>query len=110
MIVIYGIPNCDKCRAANKWFSAQGAEFRFHDVRSDGLQSAALDNWLQELGEDTLLNRRSTTWRQLSDTEREADAAELILQHPTLLKRPLVDTGAGLIVGYDEGAWQKALD
>ena len=109
MIVIYGIPNCDKCRAANRWFTASGAEFRFHDLRADGVEAPQVTAWLDELGSDSLLNRRSTTWRQLSDAERSGDPAGLILQHPTLLKRPLVDTGAGLIVGYDEAAWKDAL-
>jgi len=109
MIVIYGIPNCDKCRAANRWFTGSGAEFRFHDLRADGVEAPQVTAWLDELGSDSLLNRRSTTWRQLSDAERSGDPAGLILQHPTLLKRPLVDTGAGLIVGYDEAAWKDAL-
>ena len=109
MIVVYGIPNCDKCRAASKWFTAHEAEFRFHDVRVDGLDSKQVSDWLDTLGSDTLLNRRSTTWRQLGEAERNSDPAGLILKHPTLLKRPLVDTGNGLVVGYDESAWQDAL-
>lgn len=109
MIVIYGIPNCDKCRAASKWFTAQSIDFRFHDVRADGLDARQLSGWLEQLGADALLNRRSTTWRQLSDKERAGDPAGLILKHPTLLKRPLVDSGASLTVGYDEAAWQDAI-
>ena len=109
MLTIYGIPNCDKCRAATKWLTAAGVEFSFHDVRADGLDAAQVTAWLDELGSDALLNRRSTTWRQLSEAERSGDPAGLILQHPTLLKRPLVDTGKGLLVGYDEAAWQDAL-
>ena len=113
MTVIYGIPNCDKCRAARKWFTAQGIEHRFHDVRADGLEANRVAEWIAELGHEQLLNRRSTTWRQLNDAERSRaegdECVALLLEHPALLKRPLVDTGTALLVGYDEAAWRAAI-
>lgn len=113
MLIIYGIPNCDKCRAARKWFESQGMEFEFHDLRADGLAAAAVAEWLDKVGADALLNKRSTTWRALSDAERQqahaGGAAELVLRHPTLIKRPLITQGSTVLVGYDEASWRSAL-
>ncbi len=113
MTTVYGIANCDKCRKALRWFAANGYPHQFHDLRKDGLAEALAKRWLESRSAAELLNRRSTTWRQLSAGEREsADsaAADLLVAHPTLAKRPLVDTGGTLIVGYDEQAWRAALD
>ena len=111
MLTLYGIPNCDKCRAAQKWFSAQGLEFRFHDLRTDGLNTGLVDDWLTQVGYKALINTRSKTWRNLPDTSRKqlnnSTARELVLEYPTLIKRPLLDTGSALMVGYDEDAWAK---
>jgi arsenate reductase len=108
--VIYGIPNCDKCRSARKWFDAAGIKYVFHDVRADGLSRTLIKDWLEHAGVTTLINTRSTTWRQLSDSQRQQidqDAANLLLQHPTLLKRPVVVDGRNVLVGYDEANWNK---
>jgi len=113
MTVIYGIANCDKCRSAIKWFAQSGLEYRFHDLRKDGLSAELLASWLATAGADQLLNKRSTTWRQLSASQREQAAgpsgSKLILQHPTLLKRPLIAANGQLLVGYDESSWQALL-
>ncbi len=113
MLTIYGIGNCDKCRKALRWFADNGIEHRFHDLRKDGLSKAQAKTWLQQNGAEALLNRRSATWRQLTASERaqaeQPAAADLLLAHPTLLKRPLVESGESLLVGYDEQAWRKAL-
>lgn len=114
MTVVYGIPNCDKCRKARKWFDRKGHKYRFHDLRVDGIDSAMADNWLSRHDADALLNRRSTTWRSLNDKQRSSATSKpgftnLLLENPTLLKRPLVDTGDQLIVGYDEAAWLEVI-
>ena len=109
MTVVYGIKNCDKCRAALKWFDKQAIDYRFHDVRTDGLSKKQVKSWLNKAGSE-LVNKRSTTWRSLSDSERtqieSTGAVELLLEHPTLIKRPLIEDGAELLVGYDEPAWR----
>ena len=114
MLTIYGIPNCDKCRAARKWFTANGLEHAFHDLRADGLNEDMLQDWQKRVPLERLLNKRSRTWKDLSDSERESTAAatlaKLLLAHPTLIKRPLVDTGSALLVGYDEQHWQDLLN
>jgi arsenate reductase len=109
VLTLFGIPNCDKCRAARQWFAAQDVEILFHDLRADGLDAALIDSWLNQLGSKALINTRSKTWRDLPVATREklndASACELILEHPTLIKRPLVDTGSTLLVGYDKSSW-----
>jgi len=114
MLTLYGIPNCDKCRAARKWFEASGADFRFHDLRVDGIDLTTIERWLVTAGDAALINRRSTTWRSLSVDQREgldaAGNAKLLLENPTLLKRPLIEQDATLLVGYDEESWQTLIN
>jgi arsenate reductase len=114
MLTLYGIPNCDKCRAARKWFAASGADFRFHDLRADGIDLTTIERWLIAAGDAVLINRRSTTWRSLSVDQREgldaAGNAQLLLENPTLLKRPLVEQNETLLVGYDEERWQTLIN
>ena len=109
MITIFGIPNCDKCRAAVKWFAASGLDFSFHDLRTDGLTEKTLKHWQNVIDDVSLINKRSTTWRKIPVREREgldpAGNRQLILENPTLLKRPIVVRGSELMVGYDEARW-----
>lgn len=103
MITVYGIPNCDTCRKARRWLDDRGADYRFHDFRKDGLERATVAAWLAELGADVLVNRRGTTWRQLPEQDRarlETDAADLLVAHPTLIKRPVIDLGDRRQVGF----------
>lgn len=103
MITVYGISNCDTCRKARRWLDERGAEYRFHDFRKDGLERAAVEAWLAELGADVLVNRRGTTWRQLPEDDRaklDGAAADLLLAHPTLIKRPVIDLGDTRLVGF----------
>ena len=91
---IYGIPNCDSVKKARRWLDGKGVDYRFHDVRSDGLDASQLRNWLAELGWETLINRRSSSWKQLDPALRESmnneRAERCILDMPTLIKRPLL--------------------
>ncbi len=113
MITMYGIANCDKVRAARHQLSQQGLDYHFHDYRVDGLERDQVQHWLEALGTDTLINRRSTTWRELSEAERSninsASAVDLILKRPTLLKRPLLEIDGDLYVGMSDAAWAHAL-
>ena len=114
MVTVYGIPNCDRVRAARKWLERQAVDYRFHDTRADGLTHVQLEGWIARLGRDALLNRRSTTWRQLPENQRmdltDAAAVDLILAHPTLLKRPLLEVDGTLSVSFDEATWAQALE
>ena len=103
MITVYGIANCDTCRKARRWLDDRGADYRFHDFRKDGLERATVAAWLGELGPDVLVNRRGTTWRQLPEDDRaklESNAADLLVAHPTLIKRPVIDLGNTRQVGF----------
>ncbi len=104
MLTIYGIKQCDTCRKALKWLTGQGIKHQFYDFRSDGLQTELLQDWLDSPFADKLVNRRSTTWRQLSDEQRQFTGnalLELLLQHPTLIKRPVFITDDIVAIGFN---------
>ena len=104
MLTVYGIKQCDTCRKALKWLAAEGREHQFHDFRVDGLEAGLVESWLQSPFADKLVNRRSTTWRQLSDEQRQSEGNELrdlLLEHPTLIKRPVFVTGEVVAVGFN---------
>lgn len=111
-IILYGIPNCDKVRAARKWLEERDVPYRFWDLRKDGLDEALLQRWLQTVDLKTLLNTRSATWRQLDESARAAiqggDLAQLAA-HPTLIKRPVLDVDGKIIVGFDPERWAEVL-
>jgi arsenate reductase len=111
VLTIYGIPNCDTCKKARRWLDAQGTEYRFHDVRADGIDRATLESWLTQVDLKTLLNTRSTTWRNLPDEEKAEvgndRALSLMLEHPTLIKRPVLDHGGGIVVGFKEDRYRE---
>ena len=105
-LTVYGIKTCDTCRKALKWLDEQGRDYRWHDLRADGLDAGTLQGWIAAVGADTLVNRRSTTWRGLDETTREkalADqsAAAVLVQHPTLIKRPVFVDDTGVRVGFN---------
>jgi len=106
MITMYGIPNCDTIKKAKKWLEANGVDYQFHDYRKNGLEEAQLKTWVAELGWEVLLNKRGTTWRQQSDEVKnnidEASAIALMLEHPAMIKRPLLDTGSERKVGFKD--------
>jgi len=112
LITLYGIKNCDTCRKALKWLDSENIAHKFHDFRADGLDEKNLSAWIAGIGWETLLNRRGTTWRNLPEADREGltpdNAAALMLKYPTLIKRPVFDTGGTYLVGFS-GAEQDAL-
>ncbi len=101
MVTVYGIKNCDTVRKALKWLEAQGVEHTFHDFRKDGLDEQTVVRWVEALGWESVLNKRSTTWKQLSDMDKSnldgPKAVALMVANPTLIKRPVFD-GNGLIL------------
>ncbi len=102
---LYGIPNCDSVRNARRWLDARDIPYKFHDFRKDGLDATLLGGWLEQVGWESLLNRRGLTWRQLPAAQREGidarRARALLLEQPTLIKRPLLAIGNHLEVGFD---------
>jgi len=114
VLTIYGIPNCDTCRKARKWLEANSVQHQFHDFRVDGLKNSALARWIKCVGWQKLLNTRSTTWRGIPDAERhdmnEKRAMELMLKHPTLVKRPIAEKGKLVLVGFSADAYSSVRD
>lgn len=113
--IIYGIPNCDAVRKARAALEAVDRPYVFHDYRQLTQLEPCLDRWLLALGWEALLNRRSTTWRGLDDYVRSAvdgptSARLLMLEQPTLIKRPVVEWPDGRIsVGFEAPSWQQRL-
>lgn len=109
MTTLYGIANCDKVRRARRWLDARGVSYRFHDFRADGLDPDRVRAWAAELGWQALLNRQSSTWRQLPSTSRDgldADrAVALLATHPLLIKRPVLDREGRRHVGFSEALY-----
>ncbi len=110
MIHIYGIPNCDTVKKARKWLDANGTAYAFHDYKKEGADPAKLKAWIAAHGVDVVLNKRGTTFRKLGDAEK-ADAGDgnkavtLLVQHPSMIKRPVVETPEGILVGFKEDEW-----
>ena len=102
--VLYGIRNCDSVKKARAWLDQRGVEYRFHDYKAAGLEMAKLRRWCDEVGWETLLNRSGTTFRKLAPAHRdslnEKSAVALMLAQPTLIKRPVLETGARIVVGF----------
>ena len=107
---LYGIPNCDTVKKARNWLDARGLEYTFHDYKKEGADPVKLEEWIVAHGLDTVLNKRGTTWRKLSDEEK-ADAADshkavkLLVQHPSMIKRPVVEHLGSSLVGFKEDQW-----
>lgn len=100
MITVYGIRQCDRCRKTLKELERDDVTHRFHDLRVDGLEADRLRTWLASDFADRLVNRRSTTWRGLSEAEKASDGealVDLLLAHPTLVKRPLIEEDGALV-------------
>lgn len=107
MIVIHGLKACDTCRKAVKKLSEKGAEVRLRDLRADPVSDQEVASWVAQFG-STLLNTRSTTWRGLPEAERSGDPVALMVAHPALIKRPVVQTDEGIFLGWT-AATQAAL-
>ena len=98
-MILFGLKACDTCRKALKSLAAAGHEVTFVDVCADGVDQADLVRFQTAFGA-ALLNTRSTTWRGLSDAERQSDPLKLLIDHPTLMKRPVIDHNGSLTLGW----------
>ena len=110
MTTIYGIKNCDTVKKARRWLEANGVDYQFHDVRSDGLEQSDLKTWLKTLDWEALLNRRGTTWRKLPEAAREninqASAMKIMLENPAIIKRPVLEFNDKLYLGFSNESYQ----
>jgi arsenate reductase len=109
---LYGIPNCDQVRAARAWLQQQGITADFVDLKKTGLAQTTLDRWLTHLPWDALLNRRGMTWRALDAAARaqivdQQSAAELMMAQPLIVKRPVLEFGEKISVGFSAPLYQS---
>ncbi|MCF6281371.1 MAG: arsenate reductase [Candidatus Polarisedimenticolaceae bacterium] len=111
MTTLYGISNCDKVRAARKWLTSHHINYHFHDTRKKGLDEATLRSWIEQLGLDKVLNRQSTSWRQLANESKqnlsEEHAIKLMLETVTLIKRPILKHNDTLTIGFKTESYQE---
>jgi Spx/MgsR family transcriptional regulator len=112
-VSFYGIPNCDTVKKARKWLEAEGIGYDFHDYKKEGADPEKLHAWSEKAGWEVLLNKRGTTFRKLDEADRadidQAKAVRLMSEHPSLIKRPVVEHDGGLLVGFKPDDWDAAL-
>lgn len=103
-VQLYGIPNCETMKKARTWLEAQRVDYEFHDYKKSGIERAKLESWVRSAGWEVLLNRAGTTFRKLPDAAKvnltEAKAVKLMLEQPSMIKRPVLERGKTLLVGF----------
>lgn len=111
-LTLYGIPNCDTVKKARAWLADQGVAYQFHDFKKAGVPAERLDDWMRAVGRDKLLNRQGTTWRKLPPDAQlhagnEQGARALMLEQPSVIRRPVVDWPDGEVtVGFHAPDWK----
>lgn len=110
-ITLYGIPNCDTVKKARTWLTANGSEYVFHDFKKNGITQELIAVWLRDVPWDVLVNRKGTTWRKLPDERKAAivdaaSATELMLESPSVIKRPVLFDGKKSSVGFSDDLYQ----
>jgi Spx/MgsR family transcriptional regulator len=112
-ITIYGIKNCDTMKKARVWLDSHGVTYSFHDYKTAGIERKRLESWCKEVGWDVLLNRAGTTFRGLSDADKagltETKAIALMLAQPSMIKRPVLDLGGRLLVGFKPETYAQSV-
>ncbi|WP_226633126.1 arsenate reductase [Novosphingobium profundi] len=110
---VYGIPNCDTVKKARKWLEARDIEYTFHDYKKEGADPQKLAAWVETEGVETVLNKRGTTFRKLSDEDKAdidaAKAVRIMAEHTSTIKRPVVEHPKGILVGFNQMQWEAVL-
>ena len=110
-ITIYGIKNCDTMKKARTWLETQGVAYDFHDYKAKGIDASTLDGWIGKVGWEVLLNKAGTTFKKLEDAQKEnldaAKAKALMLEQPSMIKRPVLDVDGQLVVGFKPEIYQQ---
>ena len=110
---LYGIPNCDTVKKARTWLAENGQDVVFHDFKKQGLARETVAGWLEQVDWEVLVNRKGTTWRKLSDERRaqvvdKASALELMLENPSVIKRPVLEGAGPLMVGFSVDQYERS--
>jgi arsenate reductase len=112
-VVIYGIKNCDTMKKARAWLDKKGVAYDFHDYKTAGIERGRLEGWVRKAGWETLLNRAGTTFRKLPDGDKEgltgAKAIALMMANPSMIKRPVLETGGKMLVGFKPDEYEEAV-
>ena len=112
MITMYGIPNCDTIKKAKKWLTDNSIEFEFHDYKKLGITKAKLKDWCSKADWEVLLNRRGTTWRKVDDDTKAAinntSAINIMAENTSIIKRPVIETGDDVLVGFSIDSYEAA--
>ncbi len=112
MLTLFGIKQCDTVKKALNWLTENDVEHTFHDIRKDGLDEQMIQRWTDAAGWQVMVNKRSTTWRNLSDDVKnnlsDDNVLALLLQNPTLIKRPVVEHPEGVIIGFKTADFEAA--
>ena len=110
-LVLFGIKNCDTVKKARRWLETNVITYQFHDFRVDGLDKSTINTWLELVSWQELLNKRSTTWRQISMEQKEtldqSSAIDLMVINPTLIKRPVLVSDNQIIIGFDKSKYEQ---
>ncbi|MEJ5052964.1 Spx/MgsR family RNA polymerase-binding regulatory protein [Sphingobacterium sp. MYb382] len=114
MLHIYGIKNCNTVKKALDWLSLKQIEYTFHDYKKEPATDLQLLTWEKQVNWEALVNKKGTTWRKLTDAEKEAvidapSANQALLQNNSMIKRPLIETKEGIILGFDEAEYTQKL-
>ena len=112
-ITVYGIPNCDTVKKARAWLDARGIAYTFHDYKKQGADPARVAGWIAAAGLGKVVNRAGTTFRKLSPGDQAAlegpEAPAVLAANTSVIKRPIVEHGGGLLIGFKEPEWADAL-
>jgi arsenate reductase len=110
--ILYGIKNCDTMKKARAWLDGRGVPYEFHDYKVAGIEADRLKRWMKEAGWETVLNRAGTTFRKLPEARKtgldERKALAVMLEQPSMIKRPVLELGEKLLVGFKPETWEKA--
>ena len=113
LTTIYGIKNCDTMKKARAWLDSHGVSYEFHDYKTAGAPKEKLKAWCDEFGWETLLNRAGTTFRKLPEADKEGlnerKAMALMLEQPSMIKRPVLEVGSKLLVGFKPDTYASEL-
>ncbi len=114
MIKIYGIPNCDTVKKAINWLKQHNLPYELHDYKKEGVSKEKLKEWCDKLGWETVLNKKSTTWKDLDDEKKNAvknqrTAIKVMREHSSSIKRPVIESDGELLIGYNEDQYREIL-